>query len=83
MPILRLWNNKSLSITAEILKNRISGVDAKPRMLQQILTTHNYNIKLLIGKGYSRATWVKYQTTQKHITEFLKWKYILVGIKKR
>ena len=67
-------------ITAEVLKNRIQGIEEKPRMLQQILKRHNEDIKALIGKGYSHATWVKYCTTQRHLTEFLKWKYNLSDI---
>ena len=72
--------NEGKTITAEVLKNRITGVDVKPRMLQKIINIHNDNIKSLIGKGYSHATWVKYNTTQKHLTEFLKWKYNISDI---
>jgi UDP-N-acetylenolpyruvoylglucosamine reductase len=43
--------------------------------LLPIIQQHNEDIKKLVGKDYSKATWVKYNTTQKHITEFLKWKY--------
>ena len=41
----------------------------------EVIREHNGQTKALIGKGYVRATWIKYQTTEKHIGEFLKWKY--------
>ena len=68
------------TITVELLKNEFTGVVEKQRMLMQIMQQHNNDIKTLIGKDYSKATWVKYNTTQKHITEFLKWKYNLTDI---
>lgn len=49
-------------------------------MFIEIIQQHNSDIKTLIGKGYSKATWVKYNTTQKHILEFLKWKYSVTDI---
>ena len=69
-------------VTAELLKNEYTGavIKERPRMLMQIIQQHNKDIQTLIGKGYSRATWVKYQTTLKHITEFLKWKYSIVDV---
>jgi site-specific recombinase XerD len=63
------------TITAEMLKNEFTGIVEKQRMLMQIIRQHNNDIKTLIGKDYSRATWVKYNTTEKHIAGFLKWKY--------
>ena len=49
-------------------------------MLLEIVQQHNDDIETLIGKGYSKATWVKYNTTKKHLTEFLKWKHGLSDI---
>lgn len=67
-------------ITAETLKNKLTGVEEKPRLLVQVMEQHNKNIEALIGKGYSRATWVKYTTTCKHVRDFLKWKANLTDI---
>jgi len=66
--------------TVESLKNEYLGTIEKPRMLIEIFQQHNNDIKKLIGKDYSKATWIKYNTTRKHITEFLKWKYNLTDI---
>jgi site-specific recombinase XerD len=72
--------NAGKNITAELLKNKLTGVEEKQRMLLQIIEQHNKDIQTLIGKDYSRATWVKYETTKKHIVDFLKWKYRLSDI---
>jgi site-specific recombinase XerD len=72
--------NAGKSPTVEMLKNKLTGVEEKQRMLLEVVQQHNNDIKTLIGKGYTRATWVKYNTTQKHITEFLKWKYAVSDI---
>lgn len=72
--------NAGKTITAETLKNKLTGVEEKQRMLVQIIEQHNNDIKTLIGKGYTKATWVKYCTTKNHITAFLKWKYKLSEI---
>ena len=73
---------RGIPITAEAVKNEFNGIvlEERPRMLLQIIQQHNKDIQTLIGKDYSRATWVKYQTTLKHVTEFLKWKYRLADI---
>lgn len=71
---------RGATITAESLKNEFTGVIERPRLLLPIIQQHNDDIKKLIGKDYSKATWIKYNTTQKHITEFLKWKYNLSDI---
>lgn len=67
-------------ITVEVFKDEYYGKVERPRMLLQIVQQHNEDIKKLIGKDYSRATWVKYETTRKHLTEFLKWKYRISDI---
>lgn len=72
--------NAGKTITAETLKNKLTGVQEKQRMLLQVMEQHNNDIKTLIGKGYTRATWVKYNTTKTHITNFLKWKYAISDI---
>jgi integrase len=62
-------------ITAEAIKRAYTGVVEKSRMLLPIIRQHNADIKTLIGHEYSRATWVKYETTKKHIENFLQFKY--------
>lgn len=64
-----------LPVTGEGIKNSILGIEEKPVMLISVFEQHNKIIEFLIGKGYARATWVKYETTLNHIRNFLKWKY--------
>ena len=72
--------SRGLAVTAEAVKNEFLGVVEKPRMLLQVMQQHNNDIKILIGKDYSKATWTKYCTTLKHVQEFLKWKYSISDI---
>lgn len=67
-------------ITAEAIKLAYTGVVEKPRMLLEIIIQHNKDIAALIGQEYSRATWVKYETTRKHVKDFLQHKYKLTDI---
>lgn len=71
---------RNSAITAEALKLEYIGIVERPRMLMDIIKQHNSDIKTLIGKDYSKATWIKYETTKKHIEEFLKWKYSVSNI---
>ncbi len=67
-------------VSAEAIKRAYTGVVEKPRMLLEIITQHNKDISALIGQEYSRATWVKYETTRKHVKDFLQHKYKRVDI---
>ncbi len=71
---------RGVTVTPDVLKQEYIGVIERPRTLVDIIKQHNADIKSLIGKGYSKATWVKYETTRKHIEAFLKWKYKLSDI---
>ncbi|KAA9036563.1 site-specific integrase [Ginsengibacter hankyongi] len=67
-------------VSIESFKKEYAGVVERPRMLMEIIQQHNNDIKTLIDKGYSKATWVKYNTTYRHIREFLKWKFNIADI---
>lgn len=71
---------RGVPTTAEALKLEYTGIIERPRMLMEIIRQHNNDIKTLINKGYSKATWVKYETTKKHIEGFLKWKYSITDL---
>lgn len=71
---------RGVPITAETLKLEYTGIIERPRMLMEIIRQHNNDIKTLINKGYSKATWVKYETTKKHLEGFLKWKYSITDL---
>jgi site-specific recombinase XerD len=71
---------RGVAVTAEAVKLEFAGIVERPRMLLSIITQHNKDIKTLIGKDYAKATWVKYETTKKHVEEFLQWKYSITDI---
>jgi site-specific recombinase XerD len=75
--VYREMIEKKIPITAQSVKDRINGVDGEEvcRMLIPIFEDHNKQVEALIGKEYAPATAIRYQTTLKHLTNFLKWKY--------
>lgn len=75
--IYRDMLDRKMSITAQTFRDRLNGVDtvAPARMLIVIFQEHNNQMEALIGKEYAAATATRYQTTLKHVVNFLKWKY--------
>lgn len=75
--IYREMLERKLPITAQSFKDRMNGIDeVEPsRMLVTIFEEHNKQMEALIGKEYAPATAIRYQTTLKHVINFLKWKY--------
>ena len=66
---------KGETITTDKIKNEYMGVVEKFRMLIPVFNQHNEDIKSLIGNGYSRATWVKFNTVLSHLESFMLHKY--------
>ncbi len=62
-------------ITASLIKEMVLGNNQRDRMLIKIFEDYNANMKRLTGKGYSNATWTKYERTKRFTQEFIKWKY--------
>ena len=63
------------SLTIEVFKNRLLGIQDNQRMLIPIFKDHNNKIKELVGKEYAPGTLERYNTSLKHTVEFLEWKY--------
>jgi site-specific recombinase XerD len=63
------------SVTTESLKNKLQGIDERPLFLVPIFKDHNRKSKELVGREYAAATLQRYETTLKHIQQFLGWKY--------
>lgn len=53
-------------------------------MLLEIFKEHNRQMKELIGKEYSRLTYIRFETSSRHTQSFIRWKYNLddIDIKK-
>jgi integrase len=71
---------KKITITTEIFKSKLLGVDERARMLVPIFQDHNNKIKELIGKEYAPGTLERYTTSLKHTIEFMQWKYNISDI---
>ncbi|WP_298367575.1 site-specific integrase [uncultured Lutibacter sp.] len=71
-------------VTAEILKNKILGIEAKERTLITMFKNHNTKVEKLVGKDFSAGTLERYKTVKKHLEQFLKEEYKIsdIGIKK-
>lgn len=72
--------HKNTPITSETLKNKLLGTVERQRTLIPIFKDHNNKIKELVGKEYAPGTLERYNTSLKHTTEFLEWKYNISDI---
>jgi hypothetical protein len=66
---------QNLSITAESLRNALTGTHERRRMLIEIFQHHNEQMKELVGKEFSIATLIRYNTTIGHTKSFIQWKF--------
>ncbi|MHA1916659.1 MAG: site-specific integrase, partial [Promethearchaeota archaeon] len=66
---------RNLPITALTLKNAYLGIDIRKKTILEAIKLHNKNMNKLIGKDYAKSTHIKYETTKKHIEEFIKIHY--------
>lgn len=76
--ILASYSKLELSqtmVTVEMVKMDLLGITEKPHSLMEIIREHNKELKTLIGKGFAKGTWKKYNTVEKHLKEFVQWKY--------
>lgn len=75
--VYREMIEKKLPIDAQSVKDRYNGIEEPEacRMLVAIFEDHNRQMEALIGREYAPATAIRYQTTLKHVINFLKWKY--------
>ncbi len=62
-------------LTAQAIKNRMLGTDQKQRMLIPIFEHHNKQMEKLIGKEYAKGTHKRFETTLKHLKDFLRIEY--------
>lgn len=71
-------------ISAETLKNKILGIEAKERTLITMFKNHNTKVEKLVGIDFSAGTLERYKTVKKHLEQFLKEEYNIsdISIKK-
>lgn len=74
-----LFNSRK-EITPESLKNRFLGIDERKVTLLEVFKDHNSQMKELIGKGFAKGTWDRYETSLRHTQQFMRWKYNISDI---
>ncbi|MBS1528802.1 MAG: site-specific integrase [Bacteroidetes bacterium] len=62
-------------ITADTLKNAITGKDETKHYVLATFRQHNEHMKALLNKEYAPATIQKYNTVYDHTKAFIEWKY--------
>jgi hypothetical protein len=72
--------NNSIQITADKLKNKLTGKEDKSQMLVPIFEYHNSQLAQLVGREYSPTTLIRYRTSLQHVINFMKWKYQICNI---
>ena len=76
----RLLLEAQKPITAESLKNALTGQGGRPITLLEVFREHNTKMAALAGREYSPATVIRYITTMEHVRSFIKLKYDLSDI---
>jgi hypothetical protein len=69
-------------VSIQKIKNKLLGKeDQKARMLLEIFAQHNKDMTVLIQtEEYAQGTLTHFETTYKHVQNFLQWKYNLKDI---
>jgi hypothetical protein len=63
------------TITADRLKNKLTGKTENIRMILDVFREHNRQVSTLVGTDFAKGTLERYQTSLKHTADFIKWKY--------
>jgi len=66
-------SNKEIS--AQTIKDILTGTYDKPRMILEIFQHHNDQMKALEGIDYARGTVGRYEISWRHTRDFMKWMY--------
>lgn len=68
-------------LSAEKIKNRFLGKTEKPVMLVDVFKEHNRKVAALVNQEFAPATVTRYETTLKHVQDFMQWKYKINDIR--
>lgn len=64
------------AVTADDLKKALTGEDRKVFLLLKVFDEHNQKMETLIEKKeYAEGTLTHFKTTQRHLKDFIKWKF--------
>jgi len=62
-------------VTANGVKDILTGVADKPRMIIEIFKQHNEEMLALVGKDFARGTYNRYEAALRNVQEFFLYKY--------
>ncbi|MGF7042623.1 site-specific integrase [Mucilaginibacter lappiensis] len=65
----------SKPLTADNIKNVLTGQDEKKHFIMEAFLRHNKQMKALVGREIASATLTRYKTAYDHVRNFIKWKY--------
>lgn len=73
----RLLVSQQTPITVKVLRDKLLGLEEKPKIytVLEVFREHNRKMEALIGQDYSQGTMTRYETSLKHTSDFIKWQY--------
>ena len=66
---------EDIDFTANSIKEILSGANRKSKTIVETFQAHNKQIKQLEGKQYAKATVNRYNTSLKHVQNFIRFNY--------
>jgi len=69
--------SNQLPVSVHILKDKVFGDEKAPEIITiiPVFEEHNRKMRALVGKEYAEGTMKRYETSLKHTSAFIKWKY--------
>ncbi len=71
----RILIESDKAVTAEALKNLLTGKEVDKKMILEIFGYHNDQMKELVGREFAPGTLQRYKTSLDHTRSFIHWKY--------
>ena len=68
------------TVTAFALRKRWFGRGEKSYTIMEAIGVHNTEMEALVGTDYKKSTLTKYKTTERHVQDFIKWRYKCVDL---
>jgi integrase len=58
-------------LTASAIMDIMNGAEQRKRELMALFKSHNDDLKAMIGKGVAKGTWTNFNTSYRHVSDFL------------
>ena len=73
--VMRRLREEDKEITPLSIKNEWLGIVPDERTIITVFREHNTRVRQLVGKDFADGTRQRYETTCKHVQEFIGWKF--------